>query len=835
MKAQWCSRLGQFRREFRLAEFRLLLMALFFVATALSAVGLFGDRVERAMQLQTGALIGADALISSTRPIADEYTTLARAMGLDTAQTVSFLSMAVIDNDSRLARVKAVSDNYPLRGSVISRAIADVKETTGSNAEPIEGRSDAILQPGNAWVATSLARGLDNTDSSLTLGRSTFKATRQILLEPQGSLGSFRIAPRIFIRLDQLDDTGLISPASRASFRLLVRGTQAELDQFADAIEPRLQPYERMDVADLRRDEVSSTVGRVVSYLNLSILVSVILAIVAMALGAQGLWRRQIHAGALLRCLGGSHKKWLRSQALWYLGVAIPVGLAGAAFGALLQWFAVMLVHSASGVSLPPPGISPVIEVITLSVVAILAIMLPLVFAQGRVPVMTLLRSGQGDRIQAGSIGVLSVVILIAVLSVVLAGDIKLAGIVLLALAVAGVLFWIIIRVLLGGLAAAVPAHSSALYIGLKNLTSNARRSAWLASAFGVTVFALVLLGVVRGDLFDAWSKSVPADAPNLFLVNIQPDEVEPIGQFLDAQAESRERFYAIFRGRLIMIDGKTVSEDSFDNDSARHRASHEFNLTESDSLPEGNQLIEGKSFAVSGPGFSVEEGTAESLGLGIGSILFFDVGGIRIEAPVVNIRSVRWDSMRPNFFVLGSDGLFADAPRTYITAARVVDKTGRFTRMVNKDYPAVTVIDLEMIIKRLRDLVDQASTAVSVVFLFTLAAALLVLIGVLQGQRQARRAEIALLKTFGASRSIVRRTVVAEFALLGAIAGLVGGGLALFSGYMLADQVFGFIYDPAWRWLFLSAAGAAVVVGATGYWSIRSLMAVRPVRLLAG
>lgn len=814
------------RRQARLGEFRLLFVSLLFISIALAAVSVLGDRVERGMLAQSGALLGADGLVASSRPIPDEFEQLAEDLGLDSARTVSFLSMAVTPSGSRLARVKVVSGNYPLRGEVITRPFhSDTKSVAGG-----------APRAGSAWVADDLAREMEaGDDAILGLGRGEFTVDRVILQEPQGGMGAFRIAPRILIALPDLEATGLVTPASRASFRLLVAGPQPSLAAFAEAIETRLASHQSWQAADLGQDELASTAGRVVSYLKLAVLLSVVLAVVAMALAAQGLWRRQIHAGALLRCLGSAHGEAVRRQASIYLLAAMPISAAGVAVGMLIQWLAGAFVESTTGITLPPPGPASALLVWVISVVTVLLVMVPFLLAQRRVPVMVLLRAEQSDRLQAGSIGVLVVVSLIVLFALVLARDLVLAGSVLAGLLVAGALFWGLIRLLLGGVATLIPAGSSSWYMGLKNLVSNARRSAWLASAFGATVFALVLLGAVREDLFEAWSRSVPDDAPNLFMVNIQADEVDPLGRLLKERGIPSERFYPIIRGRLTTIDGERPSEQDFDSERARHRINHEFNLTEDEVLPEGNRIIAGEWFTPGVAGFSVEKETAASLGLDIGTRIAFDVGGHHVEAPVTNIRSVRWDSMKPNFFVLGSPGLFRDAPRSFITAALVDTGADGFMREINREFPAVSIIDLDLILAQVRDLVSQASGAISVIFVFTLGAAMLVLFGVLQGQRGARRREIALLKTLGATHARVRAVVLVEFALLGAVAGLVGSALALASGWLLAVNVFEFDYLPAWRWLVVGAVTSAGVVGVAGYLSIRSLLRVQPVRLLAG
>jgi putative ABC transport system permease protein len=814
------------QRHARLVEFKLLYTGLLLVGMAFAAVGLFSDRIEKSMQIRTSAILGADGLIRSTRPLNPEYGKLAQEFDLETAYSVNFLSMAITESASRLSGVRAVSSNYPLRGEVILRTGSSTDETVSVSSAPA---------PGTIWAASQLVQdlNLDNT-STIQLGESQLRFSNEIVLEPEGGVGMLRLAPRIVMNIDDLEQTGLITPASRARFRLLVAGPGESLAAFADAIEPRLSPYESWYLADLRRDEVRNTIGRINSYVRLAVLLTIVLAIVAMALAAQGMWGRQIHEIALLRCLGQQHKRTIVSLVAVYTLAAVPVLTTGIAIGYGLQYLAAAVLRDASGFELPAPSWLPVWFTLLMGIAILAGVMIPILVSVKHVSTMTLLRTEHDDGVRRNRVAISSIFVLIIVVVLFLARELLLGLGVLLGFFLAAAILWVVVRFMISTTTKLITPMPAAWYTAIKAVRSNSGRSAWLTCTFGTTIFTLVLLGGVRTDLYAAWQKSVPADAPNLFLINIKQHETSELSTLLQSLGVSDVELFAAIRGRIAAINDSETSERNFDNKEARHRINHDFNITELIELPVDNNIVAGNWFKAHDRGFSVERETAEILGIAVGDRLTMDVAGVRYEAPVTSLREVKWDNMRPNFFIIATPGLFDTAPRNYITGIFVKTQRSELTHQINKTYPDITAIDLGMLLTRFRNLSRQGSDAVSVVFVFTLIAAILVLIGVLQGQRNARQREIALLKILGAGRKFIRQSIILEFALLGALAGLVGGMLALLSGWYLAHYVFDFSYSIPWQWLVPSIAGATVVVLTTGYLSVRSLLGVVPVKLLA-
>ncbi|NKB63944.1 MAG: FtsX-like permease family protein [Gammaproteobacteria bacterium] len=667
--------------------------------------------------------------------------------------------------------------------------------------------------------------------------------SREILLEPEGGAGMLRVAPRILMNIEDLDSTGLITPASRATFRLLLAGEKANIEAFYNSINSRLKQYESWAVANTQRDEVRATIGRIVTYVRLATLLTLALCVITMALAAQGLWGQQIQEVALLRCLGQEHKHTLRSLLKTYMMLTIPAALIGISTGYGLQFVAIEFLEQATAMTLPGSGLLPLFFALLMCIVIVLTIIFPILLSVKQVSAISLLRSGTMDQIKSNRATILSVFALLVLVTLFLARSTYLSLGVLGSFLLASLAIWALVRAIIFSFDRLIKPKPFSWYVALKSLSSNSARSAWLTSAFAITIFALALLGIIRSDIFNAWQKNVPTDAPNVFMMNIKSVDRTLLTNLLVENHIPEPELFAIIRGRIASINGKPIVNRPIDSNasdqkkSKRERMSHDFNLTELDVLPAENVVVEGSWFdsTTNTKGFSVEHEIAEELGLKLGDELAMNIAGKLYEAEITSLRSVKWENMKPNFYIIASPGTLDDAPRNYITGIYSAAETDSLIHQVNKALPNVAAIDIRMILTRFRTLVNQGGQAVSVILLFTMAATLLVLVGVLQGQKNARRQEIALLKSMGANGTFVRKSILTEFAMIGSLAGFVGGGLAIFCASMLARRVFQLPLDAQWDWLFLSIILGMVIVAATGYISTRRLLTELPGRLFSG
>jgi len=361
------------------------------------------------------------------------------------------------------------------------------------------------------------------------------------------------------------------------------------------------------------------------------------------------------------------------------------------------------------------------------------------------------------------------------------------------------------------------------------------QRMALMVVVFGVGLFSLLLLTTLRGDLINRWQSSLPEDAPNHFLINIQPEEVEPLSDFLAKEGISAP-IYPMIRGRLVEVNATPISPDDevyLENIRAQRLLSREFNLSAGATMPEGNIIQAGSWFDSNEEnGFSMEQGIAENLGVGMGDTLTFDIAGQRITETITSLRTVQWDSMKPNFFVIAAPNAFDKYPKTFITSIYVAESNTKTLTDLIKQYPSVTDIDIGAILVQVRELINKAAFAVQAIFLFTLVAGVVVLFSALQSQKALRRKEIAIYKSLGASRSLLRKNLLIEFAIIGGIAGFIAAVLALTASNVAAYALFEL--EPQVN-LLLIAVGTmlgALLVSVAGYINVRSLLQIEPVSL---
>ena len=402
-------------------------------------------------------------------------------------------------------------------------------------------------------------------------------------------------------------------------------------------------------------------------------------------------------------------------------------------------------------------------------------------------------------------------------------------GATFLLLAVAG---WALVKLL-------APLRSGvgvAWRYGLANIARRGRDSIVQIVAFGLGFMVLLLLALVRDDLLRDWQRSLPADAPNYFMINIRPDEGAGVEQFFARAGLPATALVPMLRARLSAINGTPVEKMTFQGERANEFVEREANLTWSAELAPGNRIVAGQwwSPATRGaPQVSVETDYAERLGLRLGDTLTYDIAGEAVSGRITSLREVRWDTFKPNFFVVFSPGVLESATGTLITSVHVAPPQRPVLVELVRQFPEVTIIDIEALLGQVRDVMNKASLAVQYVFLFTLAAGLMVLLAAVQSTRDERRYESAMLRTLGASRSVVFQGVAAEFIVLGALAGLLAAAGATAVGYLLAKQVFDLPYSPDPRVWLVGIVGGAVLVGTAGILAARSVVSHPPMQAL--
>ena len=815
------------RRDLRAGELHLLVLALAIAVASLTSVGFLTDRVAQALDREANQLLGGDLLLKADHPWSSEVVGAAGARGLDVVTTTQFTSMASTPDAAQLAGVKAVQPGYPLRGSL--------RVAPGPN-QP-DAAAPGIPPRGEAWLDERLFAALGITPGDrVGLGNSALVASAMVSFESDRGANFFSLLPRIMIHADDLPATGLIQVGSRVSYQLQVAGAAAAVEGFRAWVAPRLGRGERLESVDNARPEVRNALDQAQRFLRLAALLAVILAAVAVGLSARRFMQRHVDGCAVMRCLGAPAGQVMRLILLEFLMLALVVSLAGAALGWAVQWGLGQMLADLLGALLPPPSLLPLVHGLLVGLALLLGFALPQLIRLGSVPMLRVLRREWGGvEPVSGAAWVVGAAVLVAML-VWIAGELRLGLLVAGGFSVALGLFalaaWAVLHVLArlrGG-----PMRGGWRY-GVAALTRRMGGSVVQAVALGSGLTALLLLTVIRADLLDTWRRTTPDDAPNRFVINLQPDQAQEFEAFFVEHGVDRPELMPMIRGRLSAINGAPVRLDDYPEGRARRLAEREFNLSFMAELPAGNRISAGRWHgADEAHEWSVEKGIAELFGLALGDRLEYEVAGERIEAEISSIRALDWDSMRVNFFVIASPGVLEGRPASLITAFHLPPAEHEFTTRLVAAFPNISIIDVTAVVTQIQAMMDRLIAIVQFVFGFALLAGLVVLWAALQSTHDEREYELAMLRTLGARNGQLRHALMAEFSVLGVVAGVLAGLGATAIGWALGNYAFRLAdYLPGATAMLLGGAIGGLGVMLAGWLGTRGLLSRAPMASL--
>ena len=814
-------------REWRAGELRLLIVSLLIAVGGISSVGFFIDRIERAMESKASELLAADFLVTSRDPIPEHYAEQAEQAGLQTARTLSFRIVVLAGETMRLTQVKAVTSAYPLRGTL--RA----SDRAFGEGEPVT----ATPAPGTIWLEGRLLAALQlKVGDALALGAARLRIAKVLTYEPDRGGDIFSIAPRVLMNLADVPATQLVQPGSRVRHRLLFAGTRATGDRFRTELKPALPVHLELHTVREGRPQLRRALDRAGQFLGLAALVGVMLAGIAIAISANRHAERSLDTTALLRCLGASQNDVMRIYLIRLMVLALSGGLGGVALGFAAQFGLAALVGGLLVDTLPPPGIEPLFAGLGVALVTLAGFGLPPLIRLRNVPPGRVLRRDlAGTPTPAWTI-YLSSALALAGLAWWQAGHFKLAAMVVGGLAGALVVLALGAWALLLLLKLTKTRAGTSARFAIAALTRRPRASIVQAIAFGLGIMVLLLLALVRGELLDEWRTSLPADAPNYFLINIQPADAQAVRQHMAERDMTLTQMVPMIRGRLIARNGIPVSPDDYADPRAARLAAREFNLSYAAERPQHTPLLAGAwwSGEEADPAlFSMEEGIGKTLGFELGDRVTFRIAGIDVEGRISNVRKVQWDSFKVNFFFIGHPKLLAEHPAAFATSFHLAEgRTDELVRLV-REFPSITVFDIDALMRQVRGIMQHAALGVEYVFGFTVLAGLMVLLATIQSTLDERRQETAILRTLGASRGLLTRTLIAEFALLGGLAGGLAAVTANVTGTIVASEIFKF--DLSWQpsmWLIgITAGGVGVAVA--GYLGTRKVVLEPPLTTL--
>jgi putative ABC transport system permease protein len=681
--------------------------------------------------------------------------------------------MALRGDASQLAGVKAVSEGYPLRGRL--------RIAASPGAPDAEARG--VPAPGSVWVDERLVTELGaSVGRKLKLGRQEFEVAAVITLEPERSAGFFNFAPRVLLNLADVPATGLVQTGSRVAYFEYAAGSPEMVSGLENELKKHLRRGERIETLETGRPEIRAAVERAQRFLGLTALLAAVLAGVAIALATRRFVERHLDGVAVMRCLGATQAQLLRLYTAEFAMLGVIACLLGAALGYLAQAGLGAALAGVLRADLPLATPWPALQGALVGLALLLGFALPPLVQLKNVPALRVMRRELGSAGRAATASYAVGFITLCALLVWQAGDLRLGAYVV------------------GGFAVAIGVFFVVAFLALKSLSRqrfareirrHLRADAVQTAALALGLTALLLLTFTRNDLVDAWRRSAPPDAPNRFLIGLQPDQVSPMKAFLGDKGVSVPEIYPMVRGRLVAVNGAPVSEADYEDERARRLVEREFNLSYMDELPSHNAIAAGRWLDPGKAEVSVEEGIAGRLGWKLGDELTFAVAGQRFGARISSLRRLRWDSMKVNFFVIAPAKLLERFPASFISALRIEPGREAVVGELAKRFPNVTVLDVGAMLREAQRLVDQLVHAVQFIFLFALGAGLLVLYCALGATEDERRREAALMRVLGASRRQVARRSRAEFLAMGLVAGVLAAIGAALIGELLARRVF--------------------------------------------
>ena len=828
----WSLAWRQTQRDFRAGELRLLLVAVTLAVAALTAVGFFADRLDRGLARDARQMLGGDAIVSSDQPPPQSFADEARTRALSIATTTSFPSMGraaeAQGGASKLVAVKAVSEAYPLRGRL------QLKNGPGAATLDAAGAPER----GSVWVDAALLDALQlKMGDALLLGDASLKIARLIVVEPDRGAGFMSFAPRVMLNHADLAATGLVQPASRVSYRLAVAspvGRDADVAGFVRWVDAQIEkgPLRgvRVESMESGRPEMKQTLARAEKFLNLVALLAALLAAVAVAIASRDFANGHLDDCAMLRVLGQPQRSIALSYTLEFGLIGALASAAGVALGLAVHFVFVWLLAGLVNVELPPPGAWPALFGLGVGLTLLIGFGLPPVLQLARVPPLRVIRRDVGG-LKATSLAVLGTGALgFAALLLAVSADLKLGLIAVGGFAAAAALFALLSWLAVMGLKRAVPESRAPrwLVLATRQIAARPAFAVLQVSALAVGLLALVLLVLLRTDLVASWRAATPPDAPNRFVINIQPEQGEAFRKTLAAAGIARYDWYPMIRGRLVAINGQPIAPDSFNEDRAKRLVEREFNLSHDAQLPGHNRVVGGQWIADEADALSVEEGLAQTLGVKLGDRLGFDIAGIPRSGRITSLRKVDWGSMRANFFVMFPTAAMPGLPATTIAAFRAPD-TPAFDNALARDYPNITTVDVSAQIGQIQRVLDQVVRAVEFLFAFTLAAGLVVLFAAVSATREARARVFAVMRALGAGRTLLAQVQRAELLGVGALAGGLASIAAMVVGWALARYAFEFQWTASWWVPLAGGAAGALLALAAGWWGLREVLR-RPV-----
>lgn len=828
MQLAWSQTLNLWRA----GALKVLVFALIVAVTAMTAVNFFTTRVDSALTQQGGLLLGGDVAVMSDHEISADAIHLAKQLDLKTVKTYEFPSMVAFQDQNQLAQIKAVGVGFPLRGD-LTIGQHDLDEGQVVTHGPRQG---------DVWIEPRLANLLGvKVGDRVQVGMLHLIVSQLLIREPSRGGDMFNFAPRLMLHAADLPATELIQYGSRVRYQLLVAGGPRAVNQYFDEMVLKLGRGEKIQDVESARPEIKSALEKARQFLGLSALVSLILGMVAMVLSSLPYIKQSLETFALMRCFGASKKQVMQVLAWQTFFIAILAASVGILLGVFAQFILAELATQLFVDHLPPIPLAPIGVALVLSVAMMFALVLPHAWQMRHLSAMNILRRETIMPNMANHIKYLPAVVVMVVAIIWQASSIQVASVMIGVLLGIGLLMIVLAYALIHINArlfeyTATTRTLNSIKIGLLGLKRRLSLSIMQMIGFSIGLTILMLLSLLRNDLIQNWQSSLPEDAPNRFLINIQQDQLPQVNAFFRDQHIPESPVFPMIRGRLMSKNGENMQNKTWDSQRAERLAQREFNLSMAATMQVDNQLVEGRwwrqdEFGL--PYLSIEQDLAQTLGIKLGDHLVFDIAGKQLDFEVKSIRKVEWDTMRANFFAVTPPQVLDEFSASYLSSFYLAKANAPALNQLVKALPNITVIDVAALLEQVRNIMQQMSRAIVFVYLFSLMAGVAVIYAALVATQETRMMEATLMRVFGSARREVAIAYITEFVVIGFVAAFVAVLIANGFAYYLSQQIFNVSFQFNWLVAGMSLLMASLFIPLVAWLGLRHYLNVTPRQLL--
>jgi len=812
-------------RNWKAGEVKILASALILAVAVVSCISIFTDRLEQALISQSHTFLGADRVIRSSQPIDQTWRLLAKEHKIQTANTTQFASMVFSAEKMHLAAVKAVSPGYPLLGNLT------ISQQAFATDPAVIKIAQSVPAAGEIWADSRLLPLLGiELGGSLSVGEKELTLTRVIIDEPDRGSNFSAYGARVMMNESDLASTKVIQPGSRIRYQWLLAGDESQLSVFLAQLKPLMTPHETIVDVESAQQGLAKTLDTARKFLLLSAMIGVLLAGVAIAIAARRFAQRHVDQVALLKSLGASSTKVRQIYAIQLIALGAIAAVIGLLIGQALQMGIASAVASVFPVALQAASYTSYLPGIITGVVCLVCFVAPPLWHLPVIPPIKILRrelevGGVAFYWQA-SLGLLAMIVLVAIFS----NDVWLSASIISAMLVLMVLT-AVFAVLLLRLGSRVGRKVGSVWrLALASLNRNAQQSVIQMMVFGLAIMLLLTLTSLRTTLIEDWQLQLPAETPNHFFLNVSPAEKDSVLKLMQQQGVESQHLFPMVRARLTHINGIEPT------DEVKQRAEmlrREANLSWAETLGDDNRIIDGKwwdEWQEPGVyGISVEAQAAEELGVSLGDDLTFSVGGLMLDARVASIRTLKWDSMNPNFYFLMSPGALENFSPTYLTSVYLDPENKLFINTLLEQFPTIVVIEMDRVIAQIQSIVSQVSAGIELMLWLVLLGGFMVMWAAVSATMDERKQETALLRALGSSRNRLLGSLWIEFSLLGGLAGVMavcGAEVLLLSiQYWVLDMPLQ-VHFGLWLW---GTLGAMLLIGGLGVISCRRVITTSP------